>query len=132
MIPADGETVAVDGFPGISKLAFAAGVLAEYPKGQKIASSSCDQTVKIWDVEEGSCLNTLSGHSNWVWSVAFSQDGSILAGGSEDETIRLWDMQSGTCFQILKAKRPYEGMKITGASGLTQAQLAMLRELGAV
>ncbi len=102
------------------------------PDGQKIASASSDQTVKIWDVEEGSCLNTLSGHSNWVWSVAFSQDGSILASASEDETIRLWDMRSGTCFQILKAKRPYEGMKITGASGLTQAQLAMLRELGAV
>ncbi|MDZ8055395.1 MAG: hypothetical protein RMX68_025040 [Aulosira sp. ZfuVER01] len=25
------------------------------------------------------------------------------------------------CFQILKAKRPYAGMKITGAKGLTQA-----------
>lgn len=102
------------------------------PDGQKIASSSCDQTVKIWGVEEGSCLNTLSGHSNWIWSVAFSQDGSILASASEDETIRLWDMQSGTCLRILKAKRPYEGMKITGASGLTQAQSTMLRELGAV
>lgn len=102
------------------------------PDGQKIASASCDQTVKIWDVGEGRCLNTLSGHSNWVWSVAFSHDGSILASASEDETIRLWDMQSATCLRILKAKRPYEGMKITGASGLTQAQLAMLRELGAV
>ncbi|MEA5580226.1 NB-ARC domain-containing protein [Nodularia harveyana UHCC-0300] len=120
----DGEPVAVDGFPGISKL--------ENPKGQKIASASCDQTVKIWDVKEGRCLNTLIGHSNWVWSVAFSKDGSILASASEDETIRLWDMQSGTCLRILKAKRPYEGMKITGTSGLTQAQLAMLRELGAV
>ncbi|MDZ8050380.1 MAG: pentapeptide repeat-containing protein [Aulosira sp. ZfuVER01] len=102
------------------------------PDAHKIASASCDQTVKIWDIEKGSCLNTLSGHSNWVWSVAFSQDGLILASASEDEIIRLWDMQSGNCFQILKAKRPYEGMKITGAKGLTQAQLAMLRELGAV
>ncbi|MEH2070824.1 MAG: NB-ARC domain-containing protein [Nostoc sp.] len=102
------------------------------PDGQKIASASSDQTVKIWDVEQGSCLKTLSGHSNWVWSVAFSEDSSILASASEDETIRLWNMRLGTCLRILKAKRPYEGMKITGASGLTPAQLAMLRELGAV
>jgi len=102
------------------------------PDGQKIASASCDQTVKIWDVEQGSCLSTFRGHSNWVWSAAFSQDGSILASASEDETIRIWQLSSGACLRILKAKRPYEGMRITGARGLSQAQLAMLRELGAV
>lgn len=102
------------------------------PDGQTIASAACDQTVKIWDVETGNCLNTFRGHSNWVWSVSFSSDGSILASASEDETIRLWDLRSQTCFAILKAKKPYEGMKITGARGLTFAQLAMLRKLGAV
>ncbi len=102
------------------------------PDGQTIASAACDQTVKIWDSQTGNCLNTLRGHSNWVWSVSFSPDGSVLASASEDETIRLWDMRSQTCFQIIKAKRPYEGMKITGAKGLTVAQLTMLRELGAV
>ncbi|BAY41467.1 WD-40 repeat protein (plasmid) [Nostoc sp. NIES-2111] len=102
------------------------------PDGQKIASASCDQTVKIWDIQAQKCINTLRGHSNWVWSVAFSVDGLILASASEDETIRLWDVQSASCHQIFKATRPYEGMKITGVSGLTQAQLTMLRELGAV
>uniref|UniRef100_B8HM86 WD-40 repeat protein n=1 Tax=Cyanothece sp. (strain PCC 7425 / ATCC 29141) TaxID=395961 RepID=B8HM86_CYAP4 len=102
------------------------------PDGQTLASASCDQTVKIWDVSTGQCLTTLSGHSNWIWSVAFSQDGLLLASASEDETIRLWDLGSGRCLRILKAKRPYEGMKITGATGLSLAQTAMLRELGAV
>jgi WD40 repeat protein len=33
---------------------------------------------------------TLSGHENWVRSVAFSPDGAWLASGSGDGTIRLW------------------------------------------
>ena len=35
---------------------------------------------------------TLTGHSNWVWSVAFSPDGRTLTSGSDDGTIKLWDV----------------------------------------
>ena len=54
-----------------------------------------------------------------------------LASGSYDETIRLWDVRSGVCLRTLRADGPYQGMRIIGATGLTEAQQVALGILGA-
>src|SRR5262249_23130016 len=63
---------------------------------------SFDKTVRIWDVQTGECQHTLEGHSNSVWSVAFSPDGSRVASGSFDNTVRVWDVQTGECQHTLE------------------------------
>jgi WD40 repeat protein len=50
----------------------------------------------------GNLLQTLTGHSNWVWSVAYSPDGQTLASGSLDNTIKLWNVNTGNLLQTLK------------------------------
>ncbi len=43
-----------------------------------------------------------------------------------------WDVSSGEHLRTLRRDRPYERLDITGIKGLTEAQKATLRALGAV
>ena len=75
------------------------------PDGTMIASGSKDDTVKLWDMESGKCINTFEGHKSGVTSVAFSPDGTMIASGSKDDTVKLWDMESGKCINTFEGHK---------------------------
>ena len=61
------------------------------PNGKQVASGSADKSVKLWNIEKGTCESTMTRHSGSVSSVVFSADGQWVVSGSMDKTIRLWD-----------------------------------------
>ena len=38
---------------------------------------------------------TLTGHSFWLNSVAYSPDGKHIVSGSDDTTVKIWDSTTG-------------------------------------
>ncbi|XP_068743956.1 F-box/WD repeat-containing protein 7-like [Montipora capricornis] len=65
-----------------------------------IATGSLDRTVKVWDANSGTLLQTFTGHSRGIWGVRFLSR-SIVISGSYDKTIRLWSLRTKTCVRIL-------------------------------
>jgi WD40 repeat protein/transcriptional regulator with XRE-family HTH domain len=108
---------------GVVEVAFSAGGL--------LASCSYDGTVRLWDAGRTECVATLRGHGDGVLAVVFSVDGRLVASGGMDGTVRLWSSDSHQLLHTLRAERPYEGVDITGVSGVTEAQRAALLALGA-
>jgi hypothetical protein len=51
--------------------------------------------LKVWDLERGEELRTLSGHSDWVQAVAVTPDGKLAISASDDHTLKVWDLESG-------------------------------------
>jgi WD40 repeat protein/energy-coupling factor transporter ATP-binding protein EcfA2 len=70
--------------------------------GSLLATGGADNTVKLWNVKTGQLLETLSGHTKHILSIAFSPNGKILATGSADSTVMLWDVDTRKLIVTLK------------------------------
>lgn len=69
-----------------------------------LASTSYDQTVRVWDPAVGTGQLILRGHEGAVNAVcAFTLDGrTLLASGGGDRTVRIWDPAAGTQQSVLR------------------------------
>jgi WD40 repeat protein len=106
--------------------------VAADPKGILLASAGEDAQVNIWNWQTGEVINTLVGHVGTIYSVSFAPNGELIASSSRDETVKLWDIKTGECIRTYREPRPYEGLNISEATGLTSAQKAKLLSLGAI
>lgn len=122
-----GQSVrAFGGHPGVvSALSWA-------PNGELLISAGSDGQLRWWQMHSGECVRVQQAHQGMVWALKVSPDGRRFASCGEDGAIRVWDLESGKHERTLRRDRPYERLNITGIQGLTQAEIATLRALGAI
>ena len=96
-----------------------------------LVSGGSDGVLRWWDVQHGECLMMREAHQGTIQSLRISSNGRMLATCGDDSTIKVWDLENGEHLRTLQRDRPYERLDITGVKGLTEAQKATLRGLGA-
>jgi WD40 repeat protein len=106
--------------------------LAWSPIGGGIISGGSDGRLGWWDLHHGERVRVHKAHEGAVQALKVSPDSRTLASGGDDGAIMLWDLHSGQHLQTLRRDRPYERLTITGIRGLSEAQKASLRALGAL
>ncbi len=64
-------------------------------KTKLLYSCSYDKTIKIWNIDSGKFLRTLTEHTYSIRNIFYDNNNNILFSGSEDKSIKVWNLMNG-------------------------------------
>lgn len=84
--------------------------VACHPLSTLLVSGGFDETIRLWDIQRGTCHREIAAHSEAVTSVDMCADGTMIASSSYDGLMyvlranesRLWDTNAGLCLRTLQ------------------------------
>ncbi|MBW2638228.1 MAG: hypothetical protein JRC86_12065, partial [Deltaproteobacteria bacterium] len=76
--------------------------VAVTPDGRRAVSGSNDDTIKVWDLENGQSIRTMEGHNDSVRAVAVTPDGRRAVLGLYNKTIKVWDLENGQSIRTME------------------------------
>jgi WD40 repeat protein len=77
--------------------------LIVHPQRPLLVTCSADQSVRVWNADNGAAVRALGGHTDWVFAVALSPDGSLIASGAFNGEVRLWKTADGALARTINA-----------------------------
>lgn len=66
----------------------------------RVVSGSRDATLRVWDIQAGSCLHMLVGHLAAVRCVQY--DGKYVVSGAYDYMVKVWNAERQECLHTLQ------------------------------
>jgi WD40 repeat protein len=102
------------------------------PDGKAIVTAGYDRTARVWDAQTGRQKLILRGHSDALYNVSYSPDGTKIltsAEGCPGES-KLWDAQSGSLLHTIKGCRgefSEDGLRLLTIEGLNGSGMEFYR-----
>lgn len=66
-----------------------------------LATGSGDKTVKLWSLDDFSCLKTFEGHTNSVLRVDFINAGMQMVSAASDGLVKVWNVREEGCMATM-------------------------------
>jgi U3 small nucleolar RNA-associated protein 13 len=66
-----------------------------------VASGAADRTIKLWSLDDFTCLKSFEGHTNSVLRVDFMTQGMQLVSSASDGLVKLWNIKDEECVATL-------------------------------
>lgn len=85
--------------------------IAITPSDSILVSGGRDATIKVWNLQTGTLINTLIGHEFYVSSIASTE--SIIVSGFWDKTVRVWDLNSGKLLKTFETNSNVKSVRLT-------------------
>jgi small GTP-binding protein len=79
-------------------------------EGRRALTGGPDFVLRLWDLQNGRCLRNYLGHSDVIYSIAWSADRRRALSGSKDGTMRLWDVENGVCLRVFQGQQQEESV----------------------
>jgi WD40 repeat protein len=91
------------------------------PDGARLASSSEDGTVIVWDAARGLALERIRASQDGVWSVTWSPDGTALATGANDGGAAIFTSNAIAGRRCVPSRAPHRERSVKHLRGHTGA-----------
>ncbi|KAH8099818.1 WD40 repeat-like protein [Cristinia sonorae] len=70
----------------------------KFGRAEKVlATGSADKTVKLWNLDDFTCVKTFEGHTNSVLRVDFLNAGMQIVSSAGDGLVKLWNVREEVC-----------------------------------